>query len=435
MLTNLSSGLAWHQADEPLEQDETTTNDNENNLFEHIPIGQQTASHQQTLGAAGADEMEAVPQAVESERKEDDSKGAAEREEHVLNNPPAPEPAASDQERRLADDADQGPADELQKDTEMPDFNDGWHGRPVSAQVPQLEAAGPSQLEWNDNLDAAQPKSYQELRDEMDKAQVDEISFDHGLQDEARRRWVQYENRTGHLSAALAEQLRLILEPTLAAQLKGDYKSGKRLNMRKIIPYIASSFKKDKIWLRRTKPSKRQYQVMLAVDDSKSMSESRSVQLTYESLAIIAKALSTIEAGELAVVRFGEDVRLLHGFEAPFNTESGATVTRQFTFDQTKTDVRLLLQQSIGIFEAARESAGARGQTGALDLWQFLIIMSDGIYEDHGAVRSLIQQAAEKRVLVLFVVIDNRIEKDSVLAMTNVNYVYVDGKPTLSFSR
>ncbi len=47
----------------------------------------------------------------------------------------------------------------------------------------------------------------------------------------------------------------------LATKLMGDYRTGKRINMRKVIPYIASQFKKDKIWLRRTKPSKRNYQV------------------------------------------------------------------------------------------------------------------------------------------------------------------------------
>ena len=54
---------------------------------------------------------------------------------------------------------------------------------------------------------------------------------------------------------------RLILEPTKAAKLQGDFRTGKRLNMRKIIPYIASQFKKDKIWLRRVKPNKREFQV------------------------------------------------------------------------------------------------------------------------------------------------------------------------------
>jgi hypothetical protein len=32
----------------------------------------------------------------------------------------------------------------------------------------------------------------------------------------------------------LAEQLRLILEPTLASRLAGDYRSGKRINMKKV---------------------------------------------------------------------------------------------------------------------------------------------------------------------------------------------------------
>lgn len=61
--------------------------------------------------------------------------------------------------------------------------------------------------------------------------------------------------------------------------LRGDYRTGKRLNMRKVIPYIASQFRKDKIWLRRTKPSKREYQICLAVDDSSSMVDNHSKQV------------------------------------------------------------------------------------------------------------------------------------------------------------
>src|SRR4051812_4794878 len=80
--------------------------------------------------------------------------------------------------------------------------------------------------------------------------------------------WKKFHYATAELSQELCEQLRLILEPTLATKLKGDYRTGKRINMKKVIPYIASDFKKDKIWLRRTQPSKRQYQIMLAIDDS-----------------------------------------------------------------------------------------------------------------------------------------------------------------------
>ena len=45
--------------------------------------------------------------------------------------------------------------------------------------------------------------------------------------------------------------------------------------MKKLIPYIASNFRKDKIWLRRTEPEKRIYQILLALDDSLSMSENK----------------------------------------------------------------------------------------------------------------------------------------------------------------
>ena len=50
--------------------------------------------------------------------------------------------------------------------------------------------------------------------------------------------------------------------------------------MRKVIPYIASQFRKDKIWLRRTKKSKRDYQIVLAVDDSSSMADNHSKQVS-----------------------------------------------------------------------------------------------------------------------------------------------------------
>jgi midasin len=76
--------------------------------------------------------------------------------------------------------------------------------------------------------------------------------------DRAHAIWSKVDAATASASQRLCEQMRLILEPTLATKLKGDFRTGKRINMRKIIPYIASSYRKDKIWLRRKKPSKRQ---------------------------------------------------------------------------------------------------------------------------------------------------------------------------------
>ena len=76
--------------------------------------------------------------------------------------------------------------------------------------------------------------------------------------------------------------LQHIPTPTSAALLvtpiccfRGDFRSGKRLNIRRLIPYIASHYQNDRIWLRRSKPSKMDYQIMVAVDDSRSMAENK----------------------------------------------------------------------------------------------------------------------------------------------------------------
>ena len=52
--------------------------------------------------------------------------------------------------------------------------------------------------------------------------------------DLAAHAWAKHQASTAPYAAQLCDQLRLILEPTEASRLKGDYKTGKRLNMRKV---------------------------------------------------------------------------------------------------------------------------------------------------------------------------------------------------------
>ncbi|KAF9915434.1 AAA ATPase midasin [Lobosporangium transversale] len=250
---------------------------------------------------------------------------------------------------------------------------------------------------------------------------------------EAQALWQKYDNLTQDLALGLCEQLRLILEPTQATKLKGDYRTGKRLNMKKIIPYIASQFKKDKIWLRRTKPSKRQYQVMIAIDDSTSMSESRSVQLAYESLALISKALSQLEVGEIGIMSFGERVELLHPFDQPFTGEAGAKVLQRFGFDQHKTKVKEMMEASIALLQHAKmnQSGAARSQ----ELWQLQIIISDGICDNHDdTLKALVRQAAEHQIMLIFIILDNKPEKESIMKMTTASFTTVNGVPKLSLN-
>ncbi|XP_078699924.1 midasin-like [Branchiostoma floridae x Branchiostoma belcheri] len=258
----------------------------------------------------------------------------------------------------------------------------------------------------------------EELRSQLEHQLVDLRQKPQASAEETRQAveaWQGYEMLTSGLARELCEQLRLILEPSQATKLKGDYRTGKRLNMRKVIPYIASQFRKDKIWLRRTKPSKRQYQVMLAVDDSLSMADNHSQQLAFESLAVMSNALTWLEAGELGVCSFGEQVQLLHPFEEQFSSQSGARILQRFTFQQNKTQIAQLLESMTAIMTSARRRLHS---VSAPETAQLLLVVSDGrglFLEGSDKVKAAVRAAREANIFLVFVVIDNPDNKDSIL--------------------
>ncbi|GFO05689.1 midasin, partial [Plakobranchus ocellatus] len=233
----------------------------------------------------------------------------------------------------------------------------------------------------------------------------------------ASEAWQKYQAITCSLSQELCEQLRLILEPSLATKLKGDYRTGKRLNMRKVIPYIASQFRKDKIWLRRSKPSKRQYQIMIAVDDSASMADNHSKQLAFESLALVSNALTLLESGELAVCSFGEDVRVLHPFFEPFTHQSGAHILQHLTCEQKQTKYGQLLDTALSLMQQAQVRAGP-GISGTEQPAQLLLILSDGhgvFREGMDLVKRAVRRARQARLFLVFLILDNPDKKGSLL--------------------
>ncbi|KAF2794635.1 midasin [Melanomma pulvis-pyrius CBS 109.77] len=219
----------------------------------------------------------------------------------------------------------------------------------------------------------------------------------------ARALWLSHETSTHSLSQQLTEHLRLILAPTLATKLRGDFRTGKRLNLKRIIPYIASGYKRDKIWLRRSQPSKRSYQVMIALDDSHSMADSGASSLALKTLTLVSRALAMLEVGEVSIVGFGDTVTVAHDFDKPFTSEAGARVFSQFGFQATKTNVRGLVEKSLGLFEEARRRQGGKGE----ELWQLMLVVSDGICDGHEEVRRLVRRAREERVMIVFVIVDS----------------------------
>ena len=283
-----------------------------------------------------------------------------------------------------------------------------------------------------DDLNNPRPHGQEDLREDVEEVDR-ELESTHLSNPEdleirsaadARQQWTHFEAQTRDLSLSLTEQLRLILAPTLATKMRGDFRTGKRLNIKRIIPYIASQYKRDKIWMRRSVPSKRSYQIMLAVDDSKSMGESGSGSLAFETLVMVSKSLSMLEVGEICVVGFGEDVRVAHDFDTPFSSDTGPKVFQNFGFEQKRTDVTKLVRESIELFRTARTKASGSPS----DLWQMELIISDGVCDssEHESIRRLLREALEERIMMVFVIVDdvkNKKKGESVMDLKEAKFV------------
>ncbi|GLI68780.1 hypothetical protein VaNZ11_013272, partial [Volvox africanus] len=245
--------------------------------------------------------------------------------------------------------------------------------------------------------------------------------------------WTRCEALVSGLAGELTEQLRLILEPTLASKLAGDYRTGKRISMKKVIGYIASHFRRDKIWLRRNRPDKRRYQVLLACDDSRSMAENGCGGFALEALALICKAMSRLEVGQVGVLKFGggEGVVPLHPLDTPFNDNVGPSLAARLTFRQDNTIAdRPMLQLMASLdhmLATARHSCGVGGiGAGTQDLAQLVLILADGRFHEKESLHAAVREAAAKRgVCLAFIVLDN--PTNSLLDMQSVSFAA--GKP------
>ncbi|KAK9989957.1 hypothetical protein SO802_024942 [Lithocarpus litseifolius] len=207
-------------------------------------------------------------------------------------------------------------ADNTESQGEIEDANEAEYGFVSEFERGIAQALGPATSEQVDrNVNGNKPDEDSltvhrydlccklSVNDELGKAQdPEEVSND--VNNNATALWRRYELQTTRLSQELAEQLRLVLEPTLASKLQGDYKT-----------------------------------VVIAVDDSCSMSESCGGDVAIEALVTVCRDMSQLEMGNLAVTSFGKkgNIRLLHDFDQSFTGEAGIKMISSLTFKQENT--------------------------------------------------------------------------------------------------
>ncbi|XP_073036075.1 midasin-like isoform X3 [Primulina eburnea] len=262
--------------------------------------------------------------------------------------------------------------------------------------------------------------------DELGKAHCSEQSNE--ARDDAVTLWKKYDLLTTRLSQELFEQLRLVMEPTQASRLEGYYRTGKKVNMRKVIACVASGWIKDNIWLRRTKPSKRDYQVVIAVDDSRSMSEGNCGGFAIEALVTVCRAMSLLDVGKMAVASFGRqgNIKLLHNFDQSFTAEAGIKMISNLTFKQenkiTEEPMADLLKYLKNMLDTA--AMHARLPSGYNPLQQLVLIISDGRLNEKKKLKHYVRDILSKKRMVAFLLLDSPKlnESESIIDLKEFTY-------------
>jgi len=79
-------------------------------------------------------------------------------------------------------------------------------------------------------------------------------------------------------------------------------------------------------------------QVVVAVDDSRSMGENGCGSFALEALTLICRAMARLEVGEMGVVSYGgsNSILPLHPLEKPFTDANGPGIMAQMKFDQVQ---------------------------------------------------------------------------------------------------
>ena len=328
-------------------------------------------------------------------------------------------PSTDDQSESQQDipieEKDEQPTDNDMEEVEKPKSSDT---KPISYDAPLSSNRMPSEVSDVEDMD--------ESNDDIEEVEVTTELNALDMQ-EARLYWQTIQSETNNLSRRLCEKLRLVMEPLVATKLRGDYRTGKRVNMKRIIGYIASGYRKDKIWLRRTKPAKRDYRILIAVDDSESMQKSQAGDMALRALSTLANGMSQLEIGQLGIASFGEEMKLIHPFNLPFTSESGVNVVSNFTFGQKRTRTALCVESSIAALESVESISSSM---------QLVFMISDGRIErdSRSKLRRLIRQMSEENMLMVMIIVEgdegsdpSSKGKESILNMKEVSFV--KGKP------
>lgn len=160
------------------------------------------------------------------------------------------------------------------------------------------------------------------------------------------------------------------------------------------------------------------------------MSEQNVGFFALESLTMMALAMSRLEIGQLAISGIKQGLELLHPFDKPLTSNEGPYILSQFKFryyDENSSDLSMtnFLRQSIDLFKEWKEKDRSAEQ--------ICFIISDGRLNKN-LLRPLVREAEENGQVYIFIILDKKEAKESVLNIKSYKVDYVDGKSVMKMS-
>lgn len=306
-------------------------------------------------------------------------------------------------------------ADRTKAKNPQPSVSRDIPNQPPPVQKPQMpksqnpNATMPDLLEKRDAETVPQNETTR-VKPKLNSLQKDNVDFskivlEKGQEDGSYIEFTMRRELKNH-SRNLAETLRHILDQKDPSCLVGDFRSGKRLNLKKLLPYIASDYKKDKIWLRRVEPEEPTYRILLAIDDSASMTHKNVGKAALESLFVLADALVEAKAGEVFISPIGASFKAIQCNSRNWNNKKHDEIMSSFTFaydspNSADYSMPKFISEASDFFTGFKDSFS-----------NICFLVSDGrVNKD--LIRPILAQAEDKGYTFFFIILDHG--QDSIL--------------------
>ncbi|KAL8453352.1 hypothetical protein Emag_001907 [Eimeria magna] len=215
--------------------------------------------------------------------------------------------------------------------------------------------------------------------------------------------WHLLENRTAASAAALSESLRLVLQPTAIRGWEGGYRSGKKLSLRRVLAFVASSQRDDRLWLRRRRPQGLQYRVLVGIDCSRSMQQLNAAASALEAVVLLAQTFNHLQIGTVSVCTFGGPKPEVCVHPTPqLSAADGQLLVQRCSFREEshkshEVAISDLLQ--LAIHELEKDSSSSSNSN------SMILILSDGRFNKE-VTRPWVHAAIARRCIPLLLILD-----------------------------